>query len=272
MCPTHSSGIALMKRGIFEPQIIKIIRTYVRKGYHYIDIGANIGIHLLAAAFARISNNQEFIAFEPESAIFSILKRNCELNRLNFVDLREEGVGDQDVQLLLNISPTKNKGKHSFLSSKELIPGYKVKVQKIDSIFYGENINKPYIIKIDTEGFEYKILEGGRKFFKEITECAVIIEVTPADLKLYNKCIQDVVNILKKSGFNNWLVIGDNETFNDSGKMIYSFFNMLFIKGNKTMDIYNYYLNDIDFLSVDIFPDMLKTLTETGVNLGADNN
>src|SRR5688572_26963372 len=41
----------LILTGSYEPSIAGIIRLLVREGFDYIDVGANIGLHTVAAAF-----------------------------------------------------------------------------------------------------------------------------------------------------------------------------------------------------------------------------
>ena len=54
ICPAHTMGTQIFFNGVYEPVIIRIVRKFVGAGYSFVDVGANIGLHTLAAAFSKV--------------------------------------------------------------------------------------------------------------------------------------------------------------------------------------------------------------------------
>ena len=67
-------------QGRYEPEVSSVIQAFIRVGFSFVDVGANIGLHTLAAAFARTNDGQRVIAFEPEPSTFELLQRNVASN------------------------------------------------------------------------------------------------------------------------------------------------------------------------------------------------
>ena len=77
VCPVQAIGKNIYQGELYEPEVIQVIQHFIRKGYSFVDIGANIGLHSLAVAFNKVSEQQQFVAFEPEPGCFSVLQKNC---------------------------------------------------------------------------------------------------------------------------------------------------------------------------------------------------
>lgn len=232
VCASHSMGKKIFEGGVYEPAIIKTIQTFVDNNFSFIDIGANIGLHTLAGAFARRNNDQVFISFEPQHDIFSILKKNCLANKLNFVKCRQEGVSETDTFLKLNESLTNNKGRSSFLPRENTKPGQQVKVSTLDTLFLGNEYltAKDILIKIDTEGYELPIIKGGVRWLSKVKNLVIICEVSPDLMERNTMAEGDLFTTLKECGFRKYKVYSDKETVTDLG-ISNDQYNIVFYKG-----------------------------------------
>ncbi|MBN1304027.1 MAG: FkbM family methyltransferase [Anaerolineales bacterium] len=203
VCPTHIMGRFVFEGQVYEPEIIKIIQTFVQNNFSYIDIGANIGLHTLAAAFERQNLEQFFYSFEPEAAMYSMLKKNCSLNGLDFVNCVRVGIGDKDAVLSLNVSLTSNKGRNSFLPIDNSKPGQEVKVATLDSLFLDNQklSESPLFIKIDVEGYELPVIRGGRCWLSTIKDIAIICEVWPELMERNNMTVDSLFSLFRECGF-----------------------------------------------------------------------
>jgi FkbM family methyltransferase len=239
VCPVHAMGKQVFEGQVYEPVLVDIIRAFVRAQFSFIDIGANIGLHTVAAALEKAAENQFFIAFEPEPINYSWLSKNCQTNNLSFVICKQEALGDKDDFLTLNISTTLNKGNHSLLVREGTVGGEKVKVSILDKFLADSPFapNIPVLIKLDVEGFEWPVLEGGMQFLKALNDVVLICEVTPKTLAVFGKSIHDLQNRLKDVGFERRAVLMDEDSFNDAGEKISDFYNMIFTKGPKSYKI-----------------------------------
>jgi FkbM family methyltransferase len=212
-------GKKIFDGGIYEPAIIATIQTFVKNGYSFVDIGANIGLHTLAAAFARVDSDQIFISFEPDADIYSILVQNCSINYLGFVKCFQQGVGDQDTHLRLNVSATNNKGRSSFLYRENTYLSSFIRVSTLDTLFLKDDrlTLSNLLIKIDTEGYELPILRGGVQWLSKVKNAAIIYEVSPSIMQQNNMLVEDLFKLLMDCGFSKRMICKDVETVFDLG-------------------------------------------------------
>lgn len=79
-------------------------------------------------------------------------------------------------------------------------------VRRLDDIFFAlDRPQGPVLLKIDSQGYEYNILQGAQKSLKEIA--AVITEVSLVELYRDQRLWLEVVDLMDKSGFSIWSVI-----------------------------------------------------------------
>lgn len=238
ICPAHSMGKKIFNDGIYEPAVIRDIQTLVSQGYSFIDIGANVGLHTLAAAFKRVNKDQFFDSYEPEPNMFQKLKRNCISNNLDYVNCVNIAIGEIETYLPLNISATNNKGLNSFFPLKDTIPSNPVKVTTIDNLYLNKlDDSKRVLIKMDTEGYELPIIRGGINFLSRQKEIALICEISPSLMHMNGLNPADLFELLRKCGFyNNYEITDDLETAIDLGKD-YDQSIVLFYKGDFIKEI-----------------------------------
>jgi len=234
VCPVQAMGKNIYQGELYEPEVIQLIQHFVRKGYSFVDIGANIGLHSLAAAFNKVSEQQQFVAFEPEPGCFSVLQKNCRANQLEFVECRQEALGQTDDVLTLNISTTLNKGNHTLLERKGTKPGVQVKVRTLDTIFSKDSVKvkSPLLLKMDVEGYEWPVIIGGVEWMSKIEELNMICEITPAALETFGKTIDDLYQKMRQIGFSEYYTINQSYHYDPETP---AFSNMLFTKGPNSL-------------------------------------
>lgn len=192
-----------------ENSILKLIQYYATKGYNFIDIGANIGLHSLMAA--KSSTEIEIYSFEPEPNNFNWFIKNIGLN--NFENIRpfKMGLGNFKGTLALNINQDWNKGRHS------LKVDFGEKNKKITiPIIYLDDFNElitseKLFIKIDVEGFEKEVIDGAQKIINKISQGAIIIELLE-EINGIDVC-KSIVDTLKSNEFDLIYKVNTNNQF-----------------------------------------------------------
>jgi FkbM family methyltransferase len=231
--PGNVIGDALLLAGTYEPDMTSVIQTIVRGGFSFIDVGANIGLHTLAAGFARRDSTQRIIAIEPEPATFAMLERNVASNNLKTVTCLPIAVGDVDREVTLHVADGRNQGAHSLLPRKGTSCQVKVPERRLDGLLNtGTTLpSDHFLIKVDVEGSELVVLNGASQWLAAARECAVLIEVFPALLQAGGGTADDLFASLSRLGFESVFVIGHElpawEQRTDAGER---FWNMLFVK------------------------------------------
>ena len=89
----HIQNIIIKTKKFYEIKYLEIVNSkYIPKNPIIIDIGSNIGNHLVY--FSKISNAKRVYGFEPQKDIFDILDRNRLLNKCN-AEIKNIALGDK---------------------------------------------------------------------------------------------------------------------------------------------------------------------------------
>ena len=233
--PTANIGQHVVRDGVYEPNLIKLIQHCVKAGYNYVDVGANIGLHTLAAGFAINGLPVSLIGFEPEPTIFQQLKQNCEQNNLK-VTLHQSGLGSEPGELILYQSTDFNEGSHSFINRANTAPAGSVPVQTLDFVFTDCDPNASTFIKMDVEGFEAHVIRGGQTWLNQIENAIIMLEVTPPLLAQASGEL-DLLKELDAAGFDHRIIIEDYDTFDEIGYLRNDYFNIACWKGAKSAEV-----------------------------------
>ena len=131
-----------------------------------LDIGANVGL------WSRdlVDNFAKVVAFEPVAVFRECLEKNVVGSNFFISPL---ALGDHDTQATMII--TEGNSGHSHLDPATLGTG-DVQVVKLDNL----NIENVDYIKIDCEGYEYRVLQGAEQTVKRWRPI-MVIEQKPHD-------------------------------------------------------------------------------------------
>jgi FkbM family methyltransferase len=149
--------------GAWEANISWIILNSMKEGGLFVDIGANIGWH------TKVVQNRGYdvIAFEPEPENFKLLMKNC--NKEGSL-LKNVALGDETTSLFLERDNI-NYGNTYVVDSGDI----KVDSVRLDDVLDKSVALRTSVVKMDTQGYETKIIKGGLEFFKNLKKGTVII-------------------------------------------------------------------------------------------------
>ena len=135
------------------------VRRVLRNGDYAVDLGANIGLYTLL--FCKIVGPDGAVtAIEAEPANATMLRRNLALNSYATAIVVEKGASDKCETLPLHLSGT-NLGMHSFLQD-EGKGDISIVCEPLAGLLQAR---KPRLMKIDVEGFEFRILQ---RYFADV--------------------------------------------------------------------------------------------------------
>ncbi len=173
------------------------------KCVNILDIGAQTGLYTL---YAKYLPKSQFYAFEPFPDTYKVLNDNIALNGITNVKPYNIGISNYKGECVLNTSKSHN-GLHTLGSNPlrftDVVP-VKINVDTIDNLFYENDIPVDFI-KIDTEGWEYFILQGGEKTiqkykpFIQIEWSEVNMKQCNVDAHEFQKYITDKMGYTKKA-------------------------------------------------------------------------
>jgi FkbM family methyltransferase len=149
-------GRSLALYGEFSEGEAEVFKQLVNEGDGVVEVGANLGAHTLL--LARLAGPKgAVLAFEPQPVLYQTICANLALNNITNVRVERLGLGNRTQTLHI---PVLDYGaKHNFggLSLDLVDKGEPVQVRRLDS--YG--LARCTFIKIDVEGMEQQVLEGG---------------------------------------------------------------------------------------------------------------
>ncbi len=219
-----------------EPETLEWIDTFDKSGdFIFWDIGANIGLYSIYNSLKH--KKSQTISFEPSTSNLRVLSRNISINNLfdrikiftapltkggnKFLIMKE---GEFQEGGALN-----SFGENFDFEGKKFLP-------KMNYQIYGTNINYlignkildiPDYIKIDVDGIEHLILEGGNKYLNNKKIKSLSIEINENFTEQHEK----VIEIMKKNDFKILHKKHSEDLFkNDPYNKFIRTFNYIFIR------------------------------------------
>lgn len=133
----------------------RLFAQVVRNGSVVYDIGANVGFYTLLAASLAGPEGKVY-AFEPAPLNIQYLKEHLRLNKVSNATVLEAAVCDSTGEATFDEGMSRSTGRIS--------PAGRLAVRTVslDELIARGEIALPDVIKIDVEGGELAVLEGGR--------------------------------------------------------------------------------------------------------------
>jgi FkbM family methyltransferase len=173
----------LMDVGELEVGTRLLIEKFLKPGDCFVDVGANIGMHTLAAARA-LKGQGKVVAFEPFGRTKQLLEQSVWMNGFSsLVDVYEAAISNEP-----GIKPLflgKTCGHHSLFpldggqdTEKEKV---EVKLLRLDDVI--SVAQRVDLLKIDAEGAELNVIESATSTIKRNDDIAIIVEFGPSHLQ-----------------------------------------------------------------------------------------
>ena len=184
------------KRNLYpQSKDIEFLKHFLKPESIVLDIGAHIGT--LTIPFA--GKAKKVYAFEPTPTTRSYLEKNIALNNLQNVTVFPFALGSKNTEAFVHVTSNVDAGQNT-LSEKEGVP---VPVRRLDDL-----VEKADLIKIDVEGFECEVFEGGRKLLTT-QRPAIFSEINFGQLWNHDSSPAKVEALLHEMGYDIYLPLGE---------------------------------------------------------------
>jgi FkbM family methyltransferase len=167
---TITTYVALEQEDWFEDEI-RFVRAWMRPRMTVVDIGANFGTYTLAMARA-VGNGGRVLAFEPAPSTAEYLSHSLGLNGFSHATLDRIAVSNREgaAAFVLGADP----------ELAALGPAdegaMRVPMAPLDALLERHGLADADFVKIDVEGHELQVVEGGDRFFR-LRSPLVMLEV-----------------------------------------------------------------------------------------------
>ncbi len=172
----------------------------------FLDIGANAGYWTI---YASQMKNCNIISFEPHPVTFARLKKNVD----SLTNCIAFNIGLSNSKGELNIIEMLDNGSNYLSTNKIGIP---VGVTTLDTHFSEHPdlyLRNKIVIKIDVEGAEQFVIEGGSSFIMQ-RQPYIIVEMIDKHLMRFDSSVEKLDRYIKSFGYKSYI-------FNEKSKSIF---------------------------------------------------
>jgi FkbM family methyltransferase len=169
-------GRSLDLYGEWAEAELELLGLFIKPGDTVVDVGANLGTHCLFFA-QRVGSGGTVFAFEPQRIVFQLLCANLALNGLDNTHAFQAAVSRLPGTIVvpdIAYGAPGNYGGVGLTGGEEGARGAggeRVPVMTLDQLA----LERCRLLKIDVEGMELQVLEGGRALI-EATRPIVYVE------------------------------------------------------------------------------------------------
>ena len=163
-----------LRNGTYEPEVLRFLGSHLSAGKIFVDVGAWIGLYSLLGS-DLVRPDGKVYAFEPETESRKLLQRNLKANHATNVIVGHYALSNKSGQLLMDARPMSSLAR---ICSNEEAPRHglvKVEATTLDEFFKAKS-EQPDIVKIDVEGHEDRVVEGGERTLGN-RQTTVVIEL-----------------------------------------------------------------------------------------------
>ncbi len=152
----------LMYMNAYERELGTVLQEWIRPGMTVIDVGANAGYFTLLAARGS-DRSGRVIAVEPSPWVADRLEHTLERNHLTPRVLLERMALGSTIGVLPLVEPVRGNHTPSLLDEAHGRPTNDVPVGKLDDYLptWTGNVGVVDVMKVDIEGYEPLLIEGG---------------------------------------------------------------------------------------------------------------
>jgi len=212
----------------FEKAELALVSAYLKRGMKVFDVGANVGLYSILAQ-RLVGDDGSVWAVEPSTESFERLRKNLSLNGCQRVHAARIALSAQASTFLQLKSDSGFGDAYRYLSPPDATPcadpaAELVPVTTLD-LFAEENaIDSIDFLKVDVEGGEYSVFEGGRRLLQSSRGLCIMFESDPEWCRRARCRQQDAFGLLRGLGFTlhswRWRTqewAGDEDTLLTSG-------------------------------------------------------
>ncbi len=168
-------GTSIYVYKCWEYPVTELLKALLRPGMCFFDVGANIGYYSMVAA----ARGARVHAFEPVPKLFEALQENVALNPgFNIFPHRMALARDTGPTTFFVVDDPENQGLSSLNESAEGV-AITIQAHTLDDFVREQKLQRVDLIKIDVEGAEDQVFQGGMDVLGSDAAPDIIFECHP---------------------------------------------------------------------------------------------
>ncbi len=200
-------GRQIYCRRRFEIEESDFIRRNIRDTDTCFDVGANIGYYTLL--LAKLSPRGQVHSFEPVPMNCHVLSINLLANKITNAFLNQGALGDSQQEV--NFMVTEDAGYSSFVDTgrKAVLATMRVQMDTLDNYCRERNVPRIDFLKVDVEGAESKVIQGGASIFenRQRRPRFLMLELNESMLRVHGSSIPRVLRQMRSLGYRPFLYL-----------------------------------------------------------------
>jgi len=209
----HATPYALLGFGSYESDETAFLKSVFGEQDVFLDVGANLGWYSLV--LGRQCPQGRIFAFEPIPSTVAMLERNIRLNQLDNVRPIAVGLLDREDELDFLFAEDVSGATSLRMVGQDrghvAVREVRCKTTTLDA-FCTRHALSPDLIKIDVEGAELMVVQGGERTLQ--TTPIILMELLRKWSRVFDYHPNDVFTHLARHGYQAWAFVGDG-----SGKL-----------------------------------------------------
>ncbi len=201
--PVLSGALTLR---VYENSEIAFFKKYCRGNMVFADIGGNVGLYS-ALALHTLDNNGKIITLEPHPESFALLSKNVEINQKERgekdapkISLFQMAASAQSGKRNLALNPD-NKADNRLSDAPEEWESIPIEAKSMDALLLEQEIEEVNFVKMDVQGYEYRILSGFMDTLRRSQKTILMTEFWPQGIDSTGGNARGYLQDLKDLGF-----------------------------------------------------------------------
>ncbi len=162
-------------RGGYDHAITEIVRSYLRPGGIFLDVGANVGWYTLVAASFYAAAGGRVLSFEPQKELHDHLARSVHQNGYaDFVGLQNVALGDREDAIQMQDAGLNSGGSFVVPTERRRETFENARMIRFDDVAPASG--RVDAIKLDIEGAEPMFFKGAARFIAQ-TRPPIVSEI-----------------------------------------------------------------------------------------------
>lgn len=196
--------------GVWEPQMTRWLRSRLRPGDTFIDIGANIGYYSVLTS-GLVGDEGQVVAIEASPDFRRKLLQQVQLNECGNVRAVNAAVSDSPKTLTFVLASSANMGANSIVPyDGPAESSFEIEARPLPELLESDEIARARVIKIDVEGAEGPVVRGMVPILDRLRpDAEITVEVTPDRMAQLGDSAEELLTTMRDHGFNVYRLAND---------------------------------------------------------------